>query len=148
MTIFTPQNKYVYRSRNLLVSYISGVVATTACVLVGFLCISKATSTAFSASFSTIMRTTRNPDLDALVSPAESSGAEPLGKDLAAIKLKLVRRGTDGALSRLQTGVDGNGHGWTCFAVQEDAPSLKMDKRINPTVSDIDLDSLLAPSEV
>lgn len=154
VTVFTPQNKFVYRSRNLLISYISGVVVTTLCVLVGFLCISKASSTAFSASFSTIMRTTRNPDLDALVSPAESCGAEPLGKGLAAVKLKLVRRETGSTISRVPTGMgidfdehDG-GNGWTCFTVQKDVLSTKMGDKTNPPTSDVDLDSLLTQSEV
>lgn len=91
VTVLTPQNAFVYRPRNLLISYISGVAATTVCVAVGFACISKASSEAFGTSFSTILRTTRNPELDGLVPAAETSGAEPLSKGLAAIKLRLVR---------------------------------------------------------
>jgi len=98
------------------------------------------------------MRTTRNPELDTLVPPAETSGAEPLSKELAAIKLKLARQGT--ALSRVQTDMEtgfdeySKGHYWTCFAVQKDVPTFKMIGKTDPPTSDVDLDSLLAPSEV
>lgn len=97
------------------------------------------------------MRTTRNPELDALVSPAETNGAEPLGKELAATKLKLVRR--KATIPLVQTGIGtgfdeySGGMSWTCFVVQEDVPSSKMGGRSDPPTSDVDLDSLLAPSE-
>lgn len=97
------------------------------------------------------MRTTRNPELDTLVSPAETSGAEPLSKELAATKLKLVRRKV--AIPLVQTGI-GTGFdeysgemSWICFVVQEDIPSSKLGGRSDPPTSDVDLDSLLGPSE-
>lgn len=94
VTVLTPQNAFVYRPRDLLISYISGVTATAVCVVVGFACISKASSEAFGTSFSTILRTTRNPQLDNLVSPAETSGSEPLSKPLATSSYGLFGGGS------------------------------------------------------
>lgn len=156
--VLTPQNAYIYKSRILLISYISGVAATAICVAVGLVCISKASSAAFGTSFSTIVRTTRNPELDRLVSPAETSGAEPLSKELAAIKLRLVqgkkpifqdRSDSEGEVDAETTSEDD----WSCFAVSEDpsvlrlVPPLRL-KRKKPVASDSDLDSLLVPGDM
>lgn len=159
VTVLTPQNAFVYRPRNLLISYISGVAATAICVAVGFICISKASSAAFSTSFSTIMRTTRNPELDRLVPPAETSGAEPLSKALAAIKLRIVRRKIPLSQDEGYTEVDVDnqttgGLDWSCFAIPEEAhdlesaPSSKMSRVAKRPASEIDIDSLLMPDEV
>lgn len=154
VTVLTPQNAFVYRPRNLLISYISGVTATAICVIVGFVCISKASSEAFGTSFSTILRTTRNPELDKFVPPSETSGAEPLGKALATIKLRLVQG--EKPLSQDQSHVEGdvdsettNGDDWSYFAVSEDANdpesalSLRLGKRKKSPASETDIDSLL-----
>lgn len=159
VTVLTPQNAFVYRPRNLLISYISGVTATAVCVIVGFVCISKASSEAFGTSFSTILRTTRNPQLHSLVAPAETSGAEPLSKPLARIKLRLVR--VKKPLSQNQSHMERNvdiettsGDDWSCFAVREDANdpesalSLKLGKRTKSPASETDFDSLLIRDEV
>lgn len=158
VTVLTPQNDFIYRPRNLLISYISGVTATAMCVVVGFVCISKASSEAFGTSFSTIMRTTRNPDLDRLLPPAETSGAEPLSKELATIKLRLLRgknpllhaQGEMGGDVDTETTSDDE---WSCFAILEDgndletAPSGAMSRKAKSPASDIDVDSLLMPGE-
>jgi hypothetical protein len=57
-------------------------------VIIGLLCI-KSTSAAYGASFSTILRTTRNSSLDAIIPEVETSGAEPLSKRLGGIRLVL-----------------------------------------------------------
>lgn len=92
ITVLTPQNAFVYRPHNLLISYISGVVITAIYMLVGFIYISKASSEAFNTSFSTIMRTTRNPELDKLIPPTKTRSAEPLSKGIASIKLRAFSR--------------------------------------------------------
>lgn len=158
VTVLTPQNAFVYRPRNLLISYISGVTATTICVVVGFVCIAKASSEAFGTSFSTILRTTRNPELDRLVSPAETSGAEPLSKGLAAIKLRLIRGKRP--LSQDRSDMEGDfdlettsGDDWSCFAVPEDAHDLesatssKTSRKAKSPASEMDVDSLLMPGD-
>lgn len=55
-------------------------------VVVGFVCI-WVSSLSFGSSFSTILRTTRNPELDALLENDENRGAEPLPKGIARSKL-------------------------------------------------------------
>ncbi|KAL2287055.1 hypothetical protein FJTKL_06070 [Diaporthe vaccinii] len=158
VTILTPQNAFVYRPRNLLISYISGVTATAICVVLGFICISKSSAEAFGTSFSTILRTTRNPELDRLVPPVETSGAEPLSKGLATIKLRLIRG--EKPLSQDQSDMDGDvglettsGDGWSCFAIPEDAndlesaPSSKTSRKAKSPASEIDVDSLLMPGD-
>lgn len=86
--MLTPQNTFVCRPHNLLISYINGVTVAAIYMLVGFVYISKASSEAFNTSFSIIMRTIRNPELDKLIPPTETSSAEPLSKRLALIKLR------------------------------------------------------------
>lgn len=90
ITYWTTQNAYSYAPRNLLIAYGLGVVASTALCIVGLVCISSAEAS-YGSSFSTILRTTRNPDLDALVPAAETSGAEPLSKELCKTRLVLQR---------------------------------------------------------
>lgn len=158
VTVLTPQNAFVYRPRNLLISYISGVTATAICVAVGFVCISKASSEAFGTSFSTIMRTTRNPELDRLLPPAETSGAEPLSKELARIKLRLVRGKKPPSQAQCEMGGDvdtetTSDDEWSCFAVPEDAldlesaPCGEVSRKAKSPASDIDVDSLLMRGE-
>lgn len=56
-------------------------------------------SSAYDTSFSTILRTTRNPELDLLVPPEETTGAEPLSKELASARVIIrqqQRRTADG----------------------------------------------------
>ncbi|KAL7814198.1 hypothetical protein V8C44DRAFT_326045 [Trichoderma aethiopicum] len=86
VTVWTSLNEYSYNPRNLYIAYGTGMFATLAVVAVGLACIG-ASSNAYKASFSTILRTTRNEELDLLVPPGETSGAEPLSKDLAKTKL-------------------------------------------------------------
>lgn len=158
VTVLTPQNGFVYRPRNFLISYISGVTATAICVAIGFICISKSSSAAFSTSFSTIMRTTRNPELDRLVPPAETSGAEPLSKGLAAIKLRLVRGKLplsqhESYMGRVVDVQATGGLNRSCFAIPEEAPDLesapssKMSRTAEATASENDIDSLLMRDE-
>ncbi|KAK7419752.1 hypothetical protein QQX98_003124 [Neonectria punicea] len=88
--IRTPQNAYAYKPRNLLIAYGISVFITVVVVLVGFICI-WLSSLSFGSSFSTILRTTRNPELDALLNDDGNSGAEPLPKYLAKRKLAFQR---------------------------------------------------------
>ena len=91
VTVQTPQNVYQYNPRNLILAYGIGVFIATAIVVVGFICI-WGSSKSFGASFSVILRTTRNPELDALVTSSDTSGAEPISKELAESKIMLQTR--------------------------------------------------------
>ncbi|KAE9371044.1 hypothetical protein N431DRAFT_491492 [Stipitochalara longipes BDJ] len=90
--VSTPQNAYVYSSRNLFVAYGLGISIATVIVLVGIVCI-WASENSFGASFSTILRTTRNIQLDAIVPAKETQGAFPLPEKLGKTKLILRQRG-------------------------------------------------------
>jgi hypothetical protein len=65
LTHFSTPNIYAYDSTKLLISYGSGIVATLLCVLAGLL-IFRSNGISHDTSFSAIMTTTRNPDLDRL----------------------------------------------------------------------------------
>lgn len=69
-----------------------GVLASAIIVIVGLLCI-KSASASYATTFSTILRTTRNPDIDTIVPAAETSGAEPLSRYLGDTRLVLRRQG-------------------------------------------------------
>ncbi|TFB03258.1 hypothetical protein CCMA1212_004255 [Trichoderma ghanense] len=91
VTIWTSLNEYSYNPRNLYAAYGTGIFVTLAVVIVGLACIG-ASSNSYKSSFSTILRTTRNEELDLLVPPGETSGAEPLSKHLAKTNLSFRHR--------------------------------------------------------
>ncbi|KAH7156799.1 hypothetical protein EDB81DRAFT_787984 [Dactylonectria macrodidyma] len=82
----TSQNEYIYKPRNLFIAYSISVGLTFSVVIIGFICI-WVSSLSFGSSFSTILRTTRNPELDFLLRNDENRGAEPLPKGIAKSKL-------------------------------------------------------------
>lgn len=81
-------NVYNYRCRNLLISYITAVTFALIGTAVGlFSLIVNGRSYSTPNSFSAILRTTRNHDLDELVGN-KSLGAQPLDKSLASTRLR------------------------------------------------------------
>lgn len=88
--IFSPQNAYSYQPRNLLIAYCVSVGATTVVVIASIISITRSKSNICDTSFSTVLRTTRNPELDALIVSSGSPGAAPLTKHLAKTKLRLL----------------------------------------------------------
>ncbi|SCO80616.1 uncharacterized protein FRV6_04829 [Fusarium oxysporum] len=92
ITYLTTQIAFSYEPRNLFIAYGMGVLASAIIVIVGLLCI-KSASASYATTFSTILRTTRNPDIDTIVPAAETSGAEPLSKHLGDTSLVLRRQG-------------------------------------------------------
>ncbi|KAM0080783.1 hypothetical protein ACKRZS_007050 [Fusarium odoratissimum] len=92
ITYLTTQIAFSYEPRNLFIAYGMGVLASAIIVIVGLLCI-KSASASYATTFSTILRTTRNPDIDTIVPAAETSGAEPLSKHLGDTRLVLRRQG-------------------------------------------------------
>ncbi|EKJ72312.1 hypothetical protein FPSE_07541 [Fusarium pseudograminearum CS3096] len=87
----TTQNEFSYEPRNLLAAYGVGLLLAWLIVIVGLLCI-KSASASYRSSFSTILRTTRNPDIDNIIPITESTGAEPLSKHLSNVRLVLQRQ--------------------------------------------------------
>ncbi|KAF5584024.1 uncharacterized protein FSUBG_12938 [Fusarium subglutinans] len=92
ITYLTTQIAFSYEPRNLFIAYGLGLLASAVIVIIGLLCI-KSASASYAATFSTILRTTRNPDIDTIVPAAETSGAEPLSKQLGDTRLVLRRQG-------------------------------------------------------
>ncbi|KAF4457781.1 hypothetical protein F53441_354 [Fusarium austroafricanum] len=88
----SPQIAFSYEPRNLFIAYGTGIVFTAFIVTGGLLCI-KSASASYANSFSTILRTTRNRDLDTVIPAAETTGAEPLSKHLGNVRLVLRRQG-------------------------------------------------------
>ncbi|QPC71977.1 hypothetical protein HYE68_002729 [Fusarium pseudograminearum] len=114
ITRFSAQNAFSYKPRNLFIA-----------VIYGLLCI-KAASASYTNSFSTILRTTRNHDLDTVVPSAETSGTEPLSKNLGNVRLILRRRGN---------GLEDGDDKATFFAVDPKADDEKNTREAAPTES-------------
>ncbi|KAF4440706.1 hypothetical protein FACUT_3244 [Fusarium acutatum] len=92
ITYLTTQIAFSYEPRNLFIAYGLGLLASAVIVIIGLLCI-KSASASYATTFSTILLTTRNPDINTIVPAAETSGAEPLSKQLGDTRLVLRRQG-------------------------------------------------------
>ncbi|OAP61920.1 hypothetical protein AYL99_04123 [Fonsecaea erecta] len=77
VTIYYPQNIYTYEAAQLWLAYGIAILANVLCLLTGMFAMRR-NGLSYSNDFTTIMRTTRNPNLDLLVPEAESNGAEPV----------------------------------------------------------------------
>ncbi|CAF3623873.1 hypothetical protein SNK05_007562 [Fusarium graminearum] len=125
ITRFSAQNAFSYDPRNLFIAYGIGILFSFIVVIYGLLCI-KTASASYKDSFSTILRTTRNHDLDTVVPTAETSGAEPLSKNLGNVRLILRRQGKD---------LEGDGDKATFFAVDWKPNDEKKTREAAPTES-------------
>lgn len=68
-------------------------MATAVVVIASLVCVARADSKTFDSSFSTILRTTRNLELDELVGLLDSTAAKPLSNNhIAQTKLRLLDR--------------------------------------------------------
>lgn len=105
---------YVYHAKNLLIAYISGIFMSVVLVATGFYCIKDASLKSFGSSFSTIVRTTRNSELDDIIPAAATSGAQPLPKSLAVTEMMLVRRPGGHTIG------DDKGEDRICFSISRD----------------------------
>lgn len=121
VTIRSPQNEYHYEPRNIYIAYGSAIFLASALAAVGLLTI-HASSASYGSSFSTIVRTTRSADLDRLVSPAASTGAEPSPPELARARLLLRRRRRGSARGSEEEAEAGQQPSWTSFEVVSSAP--------------------------
>lgn len=90
----SPQNIYVYSPRNLILAYGIAILFTLVGVILGFWCLS-VNGGSYSNSFSTVLRTTRNSQLDTLVRTSETTGADPLPHHLGRTKVSLQVLSTD-----------------------------------------------------
>lgn len=77
----------VYSPPNLNIAYGASIFTTVIIVAIGLFCIAEV-SQSYGISFSTVLRTTRNAELDRLVDANETNSAEPLSERLAKTRLK------------------------------------------------------------
>jgi hypothetical protein len=96
VTITTPQNIYRYDSRNLVISYATGVAATIFAMIVGLMAINS-NGVCHSTSFSAVMTSTIGNRQMSELTKGQSLGAKPLSRKLAEKKLRL------GFLTRLDS---------------------------------------------
>ncbi len=94
VTVITTQNIYTYQPFDLLLAYGLGILAAALCVLIGTLAMI-ANGVSYSSDFSTVMRTTRNSELNSLVSGDEMDGIDPLPDHIADAEIGYrLRNGT------------------------------------------------------
>lgn len=86
MTFFNTQFVYQYKPRNLFISYGLSLLFTTVIVALGLYSL-HTNGVAHSTSFSALITTTRNSELDQL-SRGHSLGALPLDKKMMDVKLR------------------------------------------------------------
>jgi hypothetical protein len=113
------QNEYSYSNRNLFIAYGVGFFVALATVVIGLICFWLAAHS-FNSSFSTFLRTTRNPELDALIPAAVTSGAYPTPKQIG--KRRIVLQKHDRVSSR-------GPEEFTTFAVVDGRPSVEYNIR-------------------
>ncbi|KAL2841936.1 hypothetical protein BJX68DRAFT_270877 [Aspergillus pseudodeflectus] len=83
---FTYSNFYSYNQRNLLAAYITSVGVTAACVAVGFLAMHR-NGVSQDTLFSTVLLTTRNPELDDLAI-GHCLGSDKISDAIGEVKLR------------------------------------------------------------
>jgi hypothetical protein len=84
VSVNSPQNFYSYNWKNLFAAYLTALVVTLVCITIGLFAL-WGNGVPQNTSFSNLLRTTRNPDLD------KSTTGYCLGSDHLPDKLKKVR---------------------------------------------------------
>lgn len=86
--IWRSGNVYVYNPMNLYIGYAWALTVSLMCVCWGFFVIYRHNQwSSYSMSFSTILRTTRYPEIDAIVCPEARKGTNPVPDDLLKVNL-------------------------------------------------------------
>ncbi|KAE9381990.1 hypothetical protein N431DRAFT_282795, partial [Stipitochalara longipes BDJ] len=85
-TVTNSVNIFIYRRITLLVTYGSSIACALICVIVGCFALLR-NKLSYSNDFSTILRTTRRPELDMIVHESERIGADPLPNGIARTKV-------------------------------------------------------------
>lgn len=116
VTVQHPATFYSYNWRNLVLAYAVAVCATAACAAVGLLAL-VANGYSAETSFSSILLTTRNADLDDLAR-GYCLGERPLAKDVGDTRLRY------GILRSQASDAEGNGS-HACFGLADDVRELK-----------------------
>ncbi|KAL4990467.1 hypothetical protein BDW68DRAFT_154285 [Aspergillus falconensis] len=116
VTDLTFRNFYQYGKGYLLLAYMTALGVTVACTVVGFFAM-RGNGVSQSTSFSSVLMTTRNPELDRLAI-GHCLGSEPLRKEIGKVRLqfgeiegadqqhKHAAFGTKGSVTALTKGKD------------------------------------------
>jgi len=102
VTIYYPQNIYAYQPLDLWLAYGIALLFYVLCLSIGIIGL-RQNGFSYSNNFTTILRTTRNPNLDLLVTESESSGADPVPSHTM-----------DGTLTYRRS----NAYGWAGFSIR------------------------------
>jgi hypothetical protein len=106
VTIHSPQNRYVYTWWRLVLPYVAALALSFLATLIGAWALF-ANGASYTQNFSTILRTTRNADLQGTtLSGADTSGADPLHQHVGDAKIDLRRQGEAIGLKERRTGDD------------------------------------------
>lgn len=95
-TTWRSVNVYVYGPVDLYIAYGSALLATMACVAWGVWLVLSGDRASYSLDFSTILRTTRQSEIDGIVNLGARTGREPLPREMREVKLRYG--GDDGFL--------------------------------------------------
>ncbi|CBF83110.1 hypothetical protein AN3244.2 [Aspergillus nidulans FGSC A4] len=82
----TSRNFYIYDQEYLILAYMTALGVTVACIIIGFFALRR-NGVSQRTSFSSVLMTTRNPDLDRLA-VGHCLGAEPLEKEIGKVLLQ------------------------------------------------------------
>jgi hypothetical protein len=106
VTIHSPQNRYVYTWWRLVLPYMAGLALSLLATLIGGWALF-ANGVSYAQNFSTIMRTTRNADLQgATLSASDTMGTDPLHEHVAEAKIDFRRQGEAIGLKERRVGGD------------------------------------------
>ncbi|KAI1105745.1 hypothetical protein F4804DRAFT_330996 [Jackrogersella minutella] len=86
VTVSSSRNFYSYNQQTLLASYLASIIVTLGCIIIGYMAL-RSNGYTGSTAFSSVLLTTRNPDLDRL---AENNtlGQKPLLESIRDTKLR------------------------------------------------------------
>ncbi|CAI7641693.1 unnamed protein product [Penicillium glandicola] len=104
VTISSPRNFYTYDSRSLLAVYMAALGVTVVCVVVGFFAL-RENGVSHNTSFSSVLMTTRNPELDHLAN-GRCLGSYELEKEIGEVQLRFGEIEGSGQYTRAAFGTN------------------------------------------
>ncbi|KAL4907092.1 hypothetical protein BDW74DRAFT_190093, partial [Aspergillus multicolor] len=116
INVWSAQNFYSYNARNLFAAYMTGLGATIVCVIIGLLALYK-NGVPQSTTFSSVLMTTRNPELDRLAVGHCLGAEDSWSQDAGQVRLRFgelddagshrhAAFGTKGSVAALSRGAD------------------------------------------
>lgn len=88
--IWPSVNVYIYKPTDLYIAYGCALLASALCVLWGLYVSLHRNRASYNLGFSTILRTTRRSEIDAVVDAGARRGDDPVPKAMGAVRLRYV----------------------------------------------------------